>query len=1357
MEVQYLNCPAGTKLASPFLTVRFPATPFLMFQGPQIRQPPWARHFLTITGLIVAAELPAQGFSPVPIGQQAPTWRIQDFLPASGIGDESLFHLSEGPEGSLWISGSRGLHQYDGYRWTHFQQQDGLPADYVRCTLWTAKGDLWVGTRAGAMLFPGGRLAEGGHRYLPDCTIRRIYQDPDGSIWFCCDEWPVKTPRAGLLRFQNGEWTHFAQDSGLPTHYVSSYFLSSDGERFALTAEGLAQWDGKRFFDPLEEAGLDKIRQYFWSMAEDLNGVLYAVTARKLYRRGARGWEPGIAIPEEVRNPRLVVAEDGAILTCGTGKTAAFWQIQDQRFAAVTDSFAGSDYFPEHLLESSDGSLWAVSSGYLLRWQRRNAEWTRMGFHGDPLGPGREGAFWFSSGRLEGDGRWRPWASKDLRVLYRGKDQPVWARDMQRFYRWSDQTRQWKFLSPLPPGMFPNYRLQTAGQDQVWLSGSDDQHGLMLAAWTSAGWKTGPALPFQSGQQRLPLAGDPEGGWWWWIRQSNRLILSRGNLEGWQDVPPPPAWGANHPPTMFIEPDGTRWLFGFYGLFSQSKDASPWQRIEGLPGQHVFDLRICNGDLWVASTGITGGVGGISRRLPDGVWQHLELPLRRALGQDEFGHPVYESRDCQLLWLDDLDTFSGLRCLQLPEVATMNALHFQPGNGLWVSTNQGVFLYRRPTAPIETLLSAFPASVLENHPIRLSAQISPYFHPPLKFQHSRYQYRIPPGDWITLEPRVDGVLELPGKKPGTYDLEIRAMDPSGRVDPTPSRQTLTVSSLPFYRQPWFANLALAIAGIGALAAIGMLKSRLAWKRKTTKLASTVTSKDQEIQQQNFLYRQLFQQAADAILLVHPDGRFQDFNSAALRLLDCKEDQLKQQRLQDFLADSAVMQKLHEGSTAGLVNIEEETEILRPDGSRKQVQVFITGGWGRRLPHPGFQIILTDLTRRRQLEEQLQRSQKMEALTRLAGGVAHDFNNLLTVMAGCTELLAEQLDGRDGASGNEELATIREATDRARFLTSQLQTFGRGSVVAPDRLEINQHIRQRKAYFENLLGPTCNLKLELDPGLWQVQIDENQLLQVYENLIVNAKEAMPRGGKLEIRSCNSLLTSEDEDLISNLSPGAYVQLIFQDEGVGMTEEIRKRIFDPFFSTKESRQGTGLGLATVYGIVHKFGGDILVESQPEGGTRFRMFLPAIQRSNQVPEPKLSPPAPAQTAASEPSKRILLVEDEPRILRFLQALLEEWEYQVSPAGDGETALQLASQMQPPPDLLLSDILLPGMDGRELSKTLRNQFPQLEVILMSGFDTTPVEEGNQAPPLLLRKPFTSQELKEILQRAESKSSNRP
>ena len=420
----------------------------------------------------------------------------------------------------------------------------------------------------------------------------------------------------------------------------------------------------------------------------------------------------------------------------------------------------------------------------------------------------------------------------------------------------------------------------------------------------------------------------------------------------------------------------------------------------------------------------------------------------------------------------------------------------------------------------------------------------------------------------------------------------------------------------------------------------------------------------------------------------------------------------------------------------------EYRIIRPDRSIR---------WIRAHPFPVrdergeiYRIagIAEDITENKLAEEQLRQAQKMEAIGQLAGGVAHDFNNLLMIIGGYSELMTAQLREDDPLRNN--LVEIQKATGRATSLTKQLLAFGRKQVLKPEVLDLNHVVAEREQMLGRLIRENIELTINVAPNLGRMRADRGQIEQVVMNLAINARDAMPEGGKLTVETSNIRLSEPCRDRHGMVEAGSYVMLAVSDNGEGMDERTKARAFDPFFTTKEKGRGTGLGLSTVYGIVKQSGGYIWVYSEPGQGTTFKIYLP------RVPEEVESVPVERQAGgeALRGSETILLVDDDEAIRRLSRDFLEREGYRVIEARNGQEALWGSEHHAGPIHLMMTDVIMPGMSGQELAEKLGSSRPELKVLYVSGYtDSAIVHHGVlDDGKAFLQKPFALQVLAEKL-----------
>ncbi len=475
------------------------------------------------------------------------------------------------------------------------------------------------------------------------------------------------------------------------------------------------------------------------------------------------------------------------------------------------------------------------------------------------------------------------------------------------------------------------------------------------------------------------------------------------------------------------------------------------------------------------------------------------------------------------------------------------------------------------------------------------------------------------------------------------------------------------------------------------------------------------------------------------LIIDPKGGgIVDANPAAATFYGYSVEQLRRMNIADINMLPAELVHREMGR-ASLDHQQFEFRHRLASGEVRDVEV-LTGPY----PMDGREMlfsIIHDITERTRLAEQLLQAQKMEALGRLAGGVAHDFNNLLTAVLCFSDVALTRLELDSPARSSVE--EIRKAGDRAATLTRQLLAFSRKQIMHPSLLDSNQVVREMATLLRPIVGDRVQLELDLASELGAVIADRGQIEQVLLNLVLNARDAMPEGGRLTVATGEHEVPAILDASMARLGidSGTYVQIRVTDTGVGIPLEVMPRIFEPFYSTKHRGAGIGLGLATAYGIVRQSGGAIAVETAEGQGSTFRVLLPRVERGAHVPVQKISR---ARTAGG--SETILLVEDDVAIRHVTTRILAAHGYCVLAAADGEDALETAARHEGGIDLLLTDVVMPRMSGRELVDAMLERRPGLKVLYMSGYVDTPMVERDlrDAGAAFLPKPFTLDALAE-------------
>jgi two-component system, cell cycle sensor histidine kinase and response regulator CckA len=482
------------------------------------------------------------------------------------------------------------------------------------------------------------------------------------------------------------------------------------------------------------------------------------------------------------------------------------------------------------------------------------------------------------------------------------------------------------------------------------------------------------------------------------------------------------------------------------------------------------------------------------------------------------------------------------------------------------------------------------------------------------------------------------------------------------------------------------------------------------------------------------FRATFHQAAVGLAHLDRDLRWQRVNGRLGAILGSRTTALLGTRLRDIVhpADVEATTRAFTGLLeGGQESARVEARFARPEGGDAVTQLTVSLARDDDGAAKFFIAVVEDIADRKRLEADLLQARKMESVGRLAGGVAHDFNNLLTAILGYGEMLERRLAGDERSQA--QLAQIQEAGERASRLTRQLLAFARRQVIEPRVVDLNALVLGMEGMLRRLIGEHIELDSRLGEGVWGVRADPSQLEQLLLNLVVNARDAMPEGGRITMTT-SALVLEEPVRRGEELPAGRYVRFVVTDTGEGMTDEVKAHVFEPFFTTKEKEQGTGLGLATCYGIVKQSGGDIEVVSQPGRGSSFIIVLPAADAVVEAGEP-----VSVAGALLGGSERVLVVEDEAAVATMIRDVLVARGYTVVTAADGVEALQRVEQEAFEPELLVTDVVMPHMGGPELAAALRASRPALKVVFASGYSPEAIGRGTlNADTVFLQKPFS-------------------
>jgi PAS domain S-box-containing protein len=482
------------------------------------------------------------------------------------------------------------------------------------------------------------------------------------------------------------------------------------------------------------------------------------------------------------------------------------------------------------------------------------------------------------------------------------------------------------------------------------------------------------------------------------------------------------------------------------------------------------------------------------------------------------------------------------------------------------------------------------------------------------------------------------------------------------------------------------------------------------------------------------YRRIVETTNEGVWVIDADSKTTFMNARMAAMVGCRPDEVLGRPALDFIhLDSRSTWAPHSERRQEGVIAHADIRLHRPDGKVLWVLIDSTPSFDESGRYEGTLAMAVDMTERRRLEDQLRQSQKMEAIGSLAGGVAHDFNNLLSVILSYTSLALDGLE--PGEPIHADLEEVRKAGERASELTRQLLAFGRQQILEPRIVSLNQILSGMERMLRRIVGEDIELSLLTSHTLGKVEADPGKVEQVIMNLVVNARDAMRDGGKVSIETANVELDAAYCAQHLDVVPGSYAMLAITDTGTGMDAATRARIFEPFFTTKEKGRGTGLGLSTVFGIVRQSAGHIWVYSEPEKGTTFKVYFPRSNASLEN-QPTMAPAAQVLTG----TETVLLVEDEDQVRGIMRTILRRQGYNVLEAQNGGEAFLICEKFPAKIHLLLTDVVMPRMSGRELAERLVAMRPDIRVIFVSGYtENSVVHHGVlDAGVSFLQKPIT-------------------
>ncbi|HMD72005.1 MAG TPA: two-component regulator propeller domain-containing protein [Bryobacteraceae bacterium] len=1274
---------------------------------------------------------------------------------ADGLPQDSVRGIAQTNDGYLWIATMGGLARFDGVSFTVFNSQNTpvLGRDEITTLAADPGGGLWIGTGgAGVLRFLNGKFTQViSVADMHTDNVRFLNVDSRGVLWIGAD--------GGLSRYDHGTVSSvFRARNGLAVH---SGIESPTGTLWFGTDGGLKKLENGSFTTYTARDGLPA--DPVWGLAEGPDGEIWIGTrpgGLSVFRHGA--FHTYTTRDGLTSNAVIALMRDhDANLWIGT-EGGGINRLAGGKFDSIPSRTGGlSNKVIRCLYEDREGSLWLGTAGgglFRLKDYPFIERSTREDLPSDvirTISQDRWGDVWLGTGngvaRIVADGRALHYSTKDgltsdlIWPVMRAQNGDLWAgsdEGVLHYFRMADLAN---------PAARRTWKLD--GAIRMLFEQSDG------SVWVAT---TSQVVRFQNGQQAVfgpdqglaatvltAIAGRPGGGFW---------VGTRRGIQEFRDGRFLPVFGpaqglVGTPFSMLEDSDRNLWAMTSAGLnrISGGK-VTTFNKTSGLPDAGMFQMIEDNfHTFWITTR---KGVWRVSKRSFDAVAEGRA----RTLEGDMFGAS------------DGVRGTSDFQLGYWPAVCRMRdgTLWFASFGGVLSVDPSRMSTNRRPPPVFVERVTAGNREAAAEHGRILAGSNLEFHYTALSFispDRVRFRYQLEGFDKEWQDAGTRRVAYFTNLPPGSYRFRVVACNNDGVWNLAGASYSFVLTPR-FYQTMWFyalCGLAVSLAGAAAYRwRVRGLRAREKWLRervgeRTVALRVEVQERlraEEALQQANKSlagaerqYRRIFNGVTDAVLVCTllkdgSPGRFIQVNDQACRCLGYSREELLQMGKYDIVAPEAKatiagigQSLLAEGQTLF------ETVNVTKDGRRIPVEVnahiFDIDGT------PAFLSSVRDISERKaaeaakaKLEAELSQAQKLESIGRLAGGVAHDFNNLLTIINGYSGLLLKGLDVADRLRPYAE--EIGNAGARAASLTEQLLAFSRKQVIAPRLLDLNSTIQDAMPMLQRLIGEDIALTTRFGDSLGPVVADPGQIHQVLMNLVANARDAMPDGGKLSVETANADLTADDVGTQHDAAAGRWVLMTVSDTGRGMDEMVREHVFEPFFTTKGFGKGTGLGLSTVYGIIRQSGGWIDVRSEVGVGTSFKVYLPR----KDGPAPPERRPAVASTQTG--GETILLVEDQDAVRTLTSAALKRLGYRVIEASDGEDAILVVAGHPERIHLLLTDVVLPGMNGKELSERLKALRPDLKVMFTSGYTADVIAQRGVLDQGLsfLQKPYDLHEL---------------
>lgn len=1300
-------------------------------------------------------------------------WRVVSFLESAGLERRHLFNIdfqkqsgSDGYE-TVWIATSDGLHEYDGYDWKRHGKSEGhLPSDLIRSVLITRAGLIWVGSDRGAGVYDGTSYQTmGSEKALAGPNVRRIIEDPDGTIWFCSDGWPNAAVSGGLTSYKNGVWRAYGVKDGLPSDYVANYFRDSSGRQFVVTRDGVAQFERDRWVLSLP---VDRTQDNFTSASftESPEHGLLLSNGHKIFRFEDNRWHP-LPVKGEHRYD-ILSASDGNVYAVKVvaQRRLAIIRLAEEEWKHVSAHFRSRFTAIEQLQEASDGSIWAIGNDLLIRWSRHDSTWTEFNDLPPPSFADRDGRVWFVPAVTQStkaspvtrfaDGEWDQ-LEEAPHSLDLNSNGSVWGWTTNTVTRW-EGTNETRFEA----GEVGLTRINLGlcdGSDRFWAIGENDLSELQVAWHDGEGWKTRNATELNDADARFRTYRAWNG---LWLQTESLNVEDRKiyhlTTEGLKSFDIPIGLASTFYSNLYSSGKDTMlWMFGDNGLHS-IKDDSEWTTIEGLPGGKISSVTTRGEETWITCGSLTSGNSGLVQLLNGQTTLHaiqsypffsvaydgvLLFPSSGGIGL------IPNSRDAVPFEME------------LPVRQGASTIVKDHENRIWIGGGSSVFRFTPDGIPPETRVSGSDTNVLIGNSVVFKAFALERGLAPGHRLGQRFSWKLDGGSWSDFSDSVEQRFPTTGLSTGEHQIQVRSQDAAMEIDQTPALVAFSVYPMPIQARTWFIPSVIAIGGILVFLTLIATRSRFQLAGHAQSLEETIVNRtrqlksdieqrkrtEEALRESQTKYEAVVSNAQDGIFMIG-NGNIVFANEAGIRMSGWSLEEMLGKPFGEFIAPEfrSLLKERYESRIHGQEVVSTyDAAILSKDGTTKDVEVsvgLVDFGEFHTV------VILRDISMRKHTEEekmslerQMQHAQKLESLGVLAGGIAHDFNNLLTTILGNASLARRSVPTDSKAS--ENLAAIERGAARAAELTKQMLAYAGKEQLNTKPLDLSNLVKELAQLLQVSVSKKCALKYDLPSDLPKITGDGAQISQILMNLIINASEAIgDKTGMIEIsigiENCDRDYIKENY-LDENLATGKYVCLKVSDTGSGMTEEAQSKLFDPFFTTKFT--GRGLGMSAVLGIVISHKGAIKVSSEPGKGSTFRVFFPLSEQS--------------QYAESQINKKpkewsgkgcVLIVEDEESVRESARAMITDMGFSVIMATDGREGVETFRKHAEKVCLILTDLTMPQLNGKEFQHEIGRIRNDVPTILMSGYKEKTEVDGFAG---FIQKPFTYEDLELAMQKA--------